>query len=116
MFDAAILKELATIIGSIVAAAIASVLGLRRMVRHWEKDGLEIEKTNAEESLIKSLRTESERMASQNQRLMEQLTTLQLQIGELHHSINRLRSENDTLHQQITQLHREIYEIKEGDK
>lgn len=112
MVDAGTLKELATVIGAIIVGAVTSVVGLRKMVRHWEKEGLEIEKVNAEESLIKSLRQESERMAGQNQRLMEQLTTLQLQIGELHQSINRLRTENDTLHQQIAQLHREISEMR----
>lgn len=114
MFDAGTLTDIATIVGSIITGAIASVLGFRKMLRHWEREGLEIERSNAEESLIKSLRVESERMAQQNQRLMDQLATLQMQIGELHTSINRLRTENDTLHRQITDLHKEISEVKSG--
>jgi len=112
MFDSEIAKELATIVGTIVAGAITSVIGLRKLARHWEKDGLEIEKVNAEESLIKTLRVESERMSKQNQNLMNQLVELQTQIGELHNSINRLRSENDVLHLQISNLNTEINDMK----
>lgn len=101
-------KEIGAIIGGVITGAVASVLGSRKLVRKWEKDGLEIQKTNAEESLIKSLRDESERMASQNKKLMEQLSALQLQIGELHSSITKLRLENETLTHQIFQLHIEV--------
>lgn len=115
MIDAATIKDLATIVGTIAAGAIASVLGLRRLVKHWEKEGLEIERVNAEGSLIKSLRAESERMATQNQKLMEHLVALQTQISELHMSINKLRSENDILHQQVSQLHQEINDMRKGE-
>lgn len=108
MVDLVNIKELGAVAGALVAGAVASVVGMRKVSRGWEKDGLEIQKSNAEESLIKSLREESERMANQNQKLMDQLSALQLQIGELHQSINKLRLENDSLHRQIAQLNTEI--------
>lgn len=100
--------DIGTVFLSVVFGMVSILLGLKRLIKHWEKEGLEIEKINTEESLIKSLRTESERMSSQNQRLMDQLLTLQLQIGELHQSISRLRSENDNLHRQIESLNNDM--------
>jgi peptidoglycan hydrolase CwlO-like protein len=108
MIDASTIKEIVTVAGSVAAASVAAVLGLRKSFKHWEKDGLEIERSGAEEVLIKSLRQETERLATQNQKLMEQLLSLQLQLGNLHQSITKLRTENDHLNTQIKQLKAEL--------
>jgi len=112
MIDASLVREVVTIAGSVAAAAVAAVLGLRKSFKHWEKDGLEIQRTGAEEALIKSLREETERMANQNQKLLEQLLSLQLQLSDLHQSINKLRLENDSLNTQIKQLKSELNALK----
>lgn len=112
MIDVNNYQNVLTVFGGAAASFLSVIYGLRKMIRHWEKEGLEIQKINTEESLIKSLRSESERMALQNQRLMEQLSSLQLQIGELHQAITKLRSENDALHRQIETLNQEIKVIK----
>ena len=104
MIDTNIIKEIVTIVGSVATVAFASILGLKKTIRVWEKDGLEIEKSRTEESLIKSLRSELERMAHQNQKLLEQLSFLHNQINELHQSVSVLRNENDILHKQLNKL------------
>lgn len=108
MIDSNIIKDLATIVGTVATVAFASILGLKKTIRVWEKDGLEIEKSRTEESLIKSLRSEIERMTQQNQKLLEQLSHLHSQINELHTSVSVLRSENDLLQKQLNKLKRDF--------
>ena len=108
MVDSNIIKELTTILGTIVTVTFVSILGLKKTIRMWEKDGLEIEKSRTEESLIKTLRVELERMNDQNQKLITQLSSLHTQINELHTSISILRNENDILHKQINRLSKDF--------
>lgn len=116
MTDYASYKELGSIIGTVLVAAVGSVLGFRKIFKNWEKDGVEISKANAEGSLINSLREESERMAKQNATLMKQLNELQLQILDLHQSISSLKSENEQLKVEIQSLQTEITRLKNINK
>ena len=112
MIDIVILKEILSILGTIAATATGSILIAKKLLLQWEKSGLEFKKTNAEESIIRTLRIESERMFDQNQKLMENLLSLQLQLGELHTSIGKLKLENDQLHVQIKKLTTELKDLK----
>lgn len=112
MIDLNTVKEILSVFLTIAATAIGSIMGIKKLMLQWEKSGLEFQKTNAEESIIKTLRLESERMFGQNQKLMEQLLSLQLQLGELHTSIGKLKIENDQLYIQIRKLTMEIQDLK----
>lgn len=112
MVDMDTIKEILSILATIAVTAAGSILAVKRLLLQWERNGLELRKTNAEESIITTLRVESERMFEQNQKLMEQLLSLQLQLGELHTSIGKLKLENDQLHIQINKLTIELKDLR----
>lgn len=112
MIDLNTAKEMLSVVSTMVIAAVGSVFAIKKIVLQWEKNGLEFEKTNAEENIIKILRSETERMFAQNQKLMEQLLSLQLQLGELYNSIGNLKIENDQLHNKIKFLTSELKDLK----
>lgn len=122
-FDFLTVKEAA---GWVAASLVGGALGLQRLMKFTAVNSASIEHARADESLIKGLRTELERLGAQNGRLADSLNELQRNIGGLNVEVGRLRAENaeqereikelkrenERLHDQINGLHTEIDDLR----
>lgn len=86
-----------TILGGILAALIAALMWARRLMTGWAKEGVHIERAEAEKQLLTSLREEILRLAEQNGKLARTVNELQIEVAELRGSNTRLQAEIDDL-------------------
>jgi septal ring factor EnvC (AmiA/AmiB activator) len=121
--DFAAIQEAA---GWVTAAVLGGFVGIKKLMRFTAASDASIEHARADESLVKGLRTELERLSGQNGRLADALNLLQNDVTDLLKQVGRLKAENDRqaheiidlrgdngrLRKQIAALHREIDELR----
>lgn len=112
--------------GWAAAAVMGGFIGIRKVMRFTAANDASIEHARADESLVKGLRTELERLSGQNGRLADALNELQnnvtvllKQVGGLQVENARqarelldLRSENVRLQNKVDVLHEEIETLR----
>ncbi len=84
---------------------IALSVGIQKLVKEWRSTG-------AENSVIKMMHEELERMGTQNARLTEELTKLQNEIVELNNQLTKLNIENNKLQEEVAALTTELNSFK----
>jgi len=86
-------------------ALIALSVGIQKLVKEWRSNA-------AENSVIKMMHEEVERMGIQNARLTEELTKLQNEIVELNNQLIKLNIENNKLQEEVAALTTELNSFK----
>jgi septal ring factor EnvC (AmiA/AmiB activator) len=86
-------------------ALIALSVGIQKLLKDWRS-------TSAENTVIKMMHEELERMGAQNAKLTEELTKLQNEIVELNNQLTKLNIENNKLQQDIATLTLELNNFK----
>ncbi len=88
-------------------------IGLQKLMKFTASNNAGIEHAKADESLVKGLRVELERLGQQNGKLAESLNTLQNKITQLNTEVGQLRGENTRQSREITDLHAENSRLRE---
>lgn len=86
-------------------AVIALSVGIQKLIREWRS-------TSAENTVIKMMHEELERMGTQNTKLAEELTKLQNEIIELNTQLIKLNIENNKLQEEVSALTVELNSFK----
>lgn len=89
----------------IVAAIIAGIFGLQKMIKGWND-------TSTESSLIKNMHEELNRMSAQNKVLGEELAKFQLEVIRLNNQLSNLTIENNRLHSEVIRLTEEVARLQ----
>jgi predicted nuclease with TOPRIM domain len=84
-----------------VVALAAIAFGLQTLMKNWKSN-------NAENSLLKMMHEELERMSTQNTILSSEIGKLQLELIKLSTQLSNLSSENHKLQVEVATLHKEI--------
>lgn len=105
MLEQASALELGQKIGVASAALVAVAMGLQRVLKSWKAE-------NAESSIISLMRTELERLSSQNTTLTSNLNKFQLQVIALNESLGQLSAENSRLQKEVNDLSAELSAIR----
>jgi len=91
---------------SVAAMAIIALgVGIQKLVKEWRT-------TNAETTVIEMMHKELERMGTQNAKLTEELTKLQLEIVELNNQLTKLSIDNNKLQEEVSALTLELNSFK----
>jgi chromosome segregation ATPase len=93
--------------GWFTAALVGGSVGLMKLARFTASNNAGIEHAKADESLLRGLRVELERLGEQNGKLSTALNDLQLKITLLNTDVGTLRGENTRQAREITDLHKE---------
>lgn len=104
-----ITSELGTTIAQtatmIVAAIIAGIFGLQKMLKGWNE-------TSTETSVMKTMHEELNRMAAQNKILSEELGKFQIEMIRLNKQLSDLTIENNRLHGEVIRLTEEVARLQ----
>lgn len=91
---------------SIVGISIVALsVGIQKLLREWRSN-------SAENTVIKMMHVELERMGVQNSRLTEELNKLQSEIIELNNQLTKLSIDNNNLQQEVSALMLELNNFK----
>jgi chromosome segregation ATPase len=99
--------------GWVTAALFGGAVGLQRLMRFTANNNAGIEHAKADESLVKGLRVELERLGEQNGKLAESLNSLQSKIMQLNTEVGKLQGENTRQAREITDLHEENSRLRD---
>ena len=94
-----------TEIAAVVFTVGGIALGIQKLVKHWTM-------VSAENSVVKLMHTELERVGQQNRLLAEELNKLQLEIISLNKELRNLSIENSKLHEQIYNFSSEVCRLQ----
>lgn len=89
----------------IVAAIIAGIFGLQKLLKGWNE-------TVTEGSVMKTMHEELTRMSAQNKILGEELGKFQLEVIKLNRQLNELTMENNRLHGEVIRLTEEVARLQ----
>jgi chromosome segregation ATPase len=110
MTDFNSIKEIA---GWVTAALVGGAIGIQKLMHFTASNNAGIEHARADESLVKGLRTELERLGKQNTTLAQTLNDLQVKITTLNTEVGELRGENTRQGRELVDLHRENSRLRE---
>lgn len=91
--------------GAIALAIIAVMFGTQKMLKHWQT-------TDAENSIIKIMHSELERMSQQNTALSVELGRLHNEVIALNKQLQILSLENQRLQTEVIALTNEVSSFK----
>lgn len=89
----------------IVAAIIAGIFGLQKMLKGWNE-------SVTETSVMKTMHEELNRMSAQNKILAEELGKFQLEVMKLNNQLSNLTIENNRLHGEVIRLTEEVARLQ----
>jgi len=98
-------ETLVQMLGTIALAIVAVMLGVQKMLKHWQT-------TDAENSIIKIMHTELERMSQQNTALSVELGRLHKEVIALNKQLQKLSVENQRLQTEVIALTHEVSSFK----
>lgn len=93
------------VFGTIAMAAIVVMLGIQKILKHWQT-------TDAENSIIKIMHNELERMSHQNTALSVELGRLHNEVIALNQQLQMLTVENQRLQTEVVALTNEVSSFK----
>ena len=91
--------------GAVAMAAVIVMLGIQKIIKHWQT-------TDAENSIIKIMHNELERMAQQNTALSVELGRLHNEVIALNQQLQMLTVENQRLQTEVIALTNEVSSFK----
>ena len=91
--------------GAVAMAAVIVMLGIQKIIKHWQT-------TDAENSIIKIMHNELERMAQQNTALSVELGRLHNEVIALNQQLQMLTVENQRLQTEVIALTNEVSRFK----
>jgi len=91
--------------GAVAMAAIVVMLGIQKIIKHWQT-------TDAENSIIKIMHNELERMSQQNTALSVELGRLHNEVIALNTQLQMLTVENQRLQTEVIALTNEVSSFK----
>lgn len=92
-------------LSAVALAIIAVMFGIQKMLKHWQT-------TDAENSIIKIMHTELERMSQQNTALSVELGRLHNEVIALNKQLQKLSVENQRLQTEVIALTHEVSSFK----
>ena len=92
-------------LSAVALAIIAVMFGIQKMLKHWQT-------TDAENSIIKIMHTELERMSQQNTALSVELGRLHNEVIALNRQLQKLSVENQRLQTEVIALTHEVSSFK----
>lgn len=96
---------IAQLAGLLVAAIVAAIFGLQKLMKGWNE-------TSIENSVMKNMQTELTRMANQNTILGEELGKFQIEVIKLNNQLSGLTVENNRLHREVMRLTEEVARLQ----
>jgi predicted nuclease with TOPRIM domain len=91
--------------GAVAMAAVVVMLGIQKIIKHWQT-------TDAENSIIKIMHNELERMSQQNTALSVELGRLHNEVIALNQQLQMLTVENQRLQTEVVALTNEVSSFK----
>lgn len=91
--------------GAVAMAAVIVMLGIQKIIKHWQT-------TDAENSIIKIMHNELERMSQQNTALSVELGRLHNEVITLNTQLQMLTVENQRLQTEVVALTNEVSSFK----
>ena len=91
--------------GAVAMAAIVVMLGIQKIIKYWQT-------TDAENSVIKIMHNELERMSEQNTALSVELGRLHNEVIALNTQLQMLTVENQRLQREVIALTNQLSEFK----
>lgn len=98
-------ENLIQMFGTIALAIVAVMFGIQKMLKHWQT-------TDAENSIIKIMHTELDRMSQQNTALSVELGRLHNEVIALNRQLQKLSVENQRLQTEVIALTHEVSNFK----